>query len=109
MRAITCSPAEIEAYGWQLLPGAEQLRTTGTSYSLPTPQDDGKVVVSLGSPEGASDAQYTFEIHGGAWYLTKVDVFTSLEAGRPVPPLPCGSGGHRPNNSFKPTPLRGAA
>ena len=97
VRAVSCGPAEIEAHGWELLPGPERLQATSTSYSSPVPHSNGKVVVSLGPPDGGPDAEYTFESQAGAWYLIQVEVFTGLEAGAPVPPLPCGSTGHRPN------------
>ena len=91
VRAVSCGPAEIEANGWELLPGPGRLQATGTSYRSPLPHDNEKVVVSLGPQDGGSDAEYTFEVQGGAWHLTKVEVFSALEVGAPAPPLPCGS------------------
>lgn len=92
VRAVSCGPAEIEANGWDLLPGPERLEATGTSYGSPLLHSNDEVVVSLGPPDGELDAEYTFEAQGGVWYLTKVEVFSALEVGAPEPPLPCNSG-----------------
>ncbi len=109
VRAVPCNYNEIEAQGWKLLPGPERLLESDASYGPPESQPNGNIVVTLGPLDGGLDARYTFELQGGLWSLAQAEVFTALEDNQPVPPLPCKSPGHRPNNSFKPNPLRGSA
>lgn len=109
IRTIPCSPDEIEAHGWNLLPGVPTLRNTGTGYRPAVRLPDETMLVTLGPPDGGDDARYTFQTRNRAWFLTGVTILSEIEVNQLIPPPPCGDLGHRPDNSSKPTPLRGAA
>jgi hypothetical protein len=104
-RLIPCSVDEIARNGWHILPGAERLAATGTTYSSPERVDPGRLSVTLGPAEGNADARYQFALSGGRWRLAGVEVYTVLDAGEAAPPLPCYQG-HGPDGSSGPTPLR---
>ena len=106
-RLIPCGISEMHSAGWDVLPSSKELALTDATYLVETNADDLRTVV-LGVPEGVADARYFFEARHGKWYLTRMEIYSYAPPNEPLPPLPC-SQKHRPNNSFKPRPLRGSA
>ena len=88
-RVIPCGIEEIQESGWRVLPAADLLTQSGLSYSPPEFDGPDQVTVVLGPQESAADARYNFRRSGGEWKLTRMEVFSYLEAGAALPPLPC--------------------
>jgi hypothetical protein len=107
-RAIPCTVREMHAAGWHVLPSPARLAQTGTTYGSPEKLGTDQIAVTLGPAEGTADARYVFHLVGGKWQLASLELYSFRASGANLPPLPCNPG-HRPNNSSKPTPLRGAA
>jgi hypothetical protein len=91
-RVIPCSIGAMQAAGWQVLPGATRLAKTGTAFSPPEHTGRDKVRVALGQAEGNANAVYFFQSVQGQWQLARVELYTVLEQGEPLPPLPCNPG-----------------
>ncbi|WP_290590900.1 hypothetical protein [Arenimonas sp. SCN 70-307] len=88
-RVIPCGLEEIQEAGWRVLPAAELLAQSGLTYSIPAFDGPDQVSVVLGPEEGAADARYSFRRSGGEWKLARMEVYSYLEAGAALPPMPC--------------------
>lgn len=88
-RVIPCSIRDLHAAGWHVLPGPDRLAETGTTYSPPEFSGPHAVAVTLGPAASTADARYFFQAAGGTWKLARVEVYSDLEPGAPLPPLPC--------------------
>lgn len=93
-RVIPCSFFELAEAGWHLLPTAAQLARAETENGPPVYgpaiySTDRQVSVQLGLLESHVDSEHYFQAKAGKWYLAKVVIYSYLEPGTAVPPLPC--------------------
>ena len=88
-RLVPCGIFEIRASGWNLLPTPDELARSGAVYSSPERIGDDAVALTIGAAESEADARYHFRRTDGEWMLTRVDVYSSVEPGAPLPPMPC--------------------
>ena len=88
-RVIPCSLREMQEAGWYPLPPAHVLAVSGTAYSPPVYRSSEQALITVGPGESEADAQYTFRAIAGKWQLTRLEIYSFLESGTAIPPLPC--------------------
>lgn len=88
-RKLTCDLATVAAAGWHVVPDAQVLSETGTQYAPPQRRPDGSWSVALATGSGEEMARYGLVAGSRGWQLARIDVFSVLETGDPVPPSPC--------------------